>query len=1388
MTDELFALVNGQEIGRIRRDRRDRLTFAYADAWRRSRSAFPMSLSMPLAVREHAHAPIDAFFWGLLPDNDRVLDRWAKKFQVSARNAFALISQVGEDCAGAVQFVRPDRLDLLAGDAPGSVDWLDEAGVADRLRALREDQAAWRAPGDTGQFSLAGAQPKTALLLDSGRWGVPSGRTPTTHILKPPTGEFDGHAENEHFCLNLARALGIPAAASHVGRFMDEVAIVVERYDRAWDAGSVTRIHQEDICQALAISPTDKYENEGGPGVRQIADLLRTYSTAPEDDLATFVNALIFNWLIGGTDAHAKNYSVLIGAGGAARLAPLYDVASALVYDQLDYRKLKLAMKIGGEYRLRDIGPRQWAKLAAEVKLPSEQIIAQVDHLAAGVPDYAADVARKAKEEGLVHPVIDRLANVLTNRAKACRTMVKGGGDAGGNGDAASKDIQTPQYLPIQGTYFAHKLTLEGVGEEALTQSLTTARVDMNPHQVDAALFALSSPLSKGALLADEVGLGKTIEASLVIAQRWAERRRRILLIVPASLRKQWSQELLEKFSLPSIILESKTYNDAKKGGANWPFEQQDRIVILSYEFAALKASDIKHCRWDLVVFDEAHRLRNVYRKDGAKRARALRDATEGCFKILLTATPLQNSLMELYGLVSVIDDKFFGDENSFRQQYLGGTGGGNALLFLRKRLEMISKRTLRRQVQQAGLIRYTERYPLTIKFEPKDEEVTLYNNVSRYLQRGDTFAFGDTPNQLVTLVVRKILGSSTFAVAETLNKIIERLKRRLPPTSETVSDYDAVDNLAEEYATDETEQDSAPVDAEKLAAEIAELEEYRALALKIGSNAKGLELVKALPKALDEIASKGGNRKAVIFTESVRTQTYLAELLAANGYDGQVVRLNGQNNDSDSRAIYEDWKARHAGSDAISGSRSADMKAAIVEAFRDRRSILIATESGAEGINLQFCSLVVNFDLPWNPQRVEQRIGRCHRYGQKIDVAVVNFLNLKNHAEQRVFELLDSKFNLFKGVFGASDEVLGAIEGGVDIEKRILAIVQNSRDEAEINRAFDQLQLDLQEKIDAEILDARKRLLENVDERVIQNLKARQNEIQQHISEFDQRLLLLARAELPEARFHADHRRRFDYRGITYTTEWPLADERGWQFFRLQEGSLAIDLVERAKARRHEQPANLRFVLSAYAGGKLADVERLRGFSGWARIAKLKIETRSVNREHLIVAVKPTVDTTEIHPDTLERLLQVPALDLGTPAEPVPEPALAALEQIRFGQLMDEAEHENADWLDEESAKLDSYADDLERSFDAEIKALEADIKQSKKAVRGANLSLEEKLAEKRRIAGVEAQRDKMKAEFFDRRSRIRAEVEEMLDRIQENLKMKPVLTPLIAFRWEVQ
>lgn len=425
MTNQLIVLLDGREVGTVHY-RDSRLSFTYSETWRNDPHAYPLSLSMPLGSATHGHARIEAYLWGLLPDNDRVLQNWGRRFQVSPKNVFRLITHVGEDCAGAVQFVTPERLNtLIAKPAAREVQWLTEENVAERLRSLRADHSAWRAASDTGQFSLAGAQPKTALLFERRRWGVPSGRIPTTHILKPPTGEWDGHAENEHFSLRLARALSLIVPNSNILRFQDEIAIVVERYDRAHAGNRWVRIHQEDMCQALGLHPTRKYESDGGPGVQKIVALLREQSSSPEEDVQSFLDAIAFNWLIAGTDAHAKNYSLLLGQNGAVRLAPLYDLASILPYPSVDLSRVKLAMKIGGEYRLRNIGLRHWQKLAAELRVDDAKLIERIRAMAQALPDQATTIQGQIKDEGLSHVTVTRLCTRLKTRAMACQKLLQ---------------------------------------------------------------------------------------------------------------------------------------------------------------------------------------------------------------------------------------------------------------------------------------------------------------------------------------------------------------------------------------------------------------------------------------------------------------------------------------------------------------------------------------------------------------------------------------------------------------------------------------------------------------------------------------------------------------------------------------------------------------------------------------------------------------------------------------------------------------------------------------------------------------------------------------------------------------------------------------------------
>ena len=420
---------------------------------------------------------------------------------------------------------------------------------------------------------------------------------------------------------------------------------------------------------------------------------------------------------------------------------------------------------------------------------------------------------------------------------------------------------------------YAHELSKRRsvADAEKLAGALLDAQVDLNPHQVEAALFAFKSPLSKGAILADEVGLGKTIEAGLVVAQKWTEGRRRMLVITPANLRKQWSQEVEEKFFLPTVILEARNYNKMKKDSVRRPFEQK-ALVICSYQFAARHADEVMVIPWDLVIIDEAHRLRNVYRPDN-RIGRTLKGALANVPKVLLTATPLQNSLMELYGLVSLIDDYAFGDAKSFRAQY--ARLGDAAFDELKGRLKPVCHRTLRRQVVE--YVRYTNRIPITQEFVPTQQEQALYDMVSDYLRRPALQALPSSQRTLMTLIMRKLLASSTFAIAGALDSLARKLERQLRDDKdlwekleeEIAEDYEEFDESAEEWPEEEeSPQLLRDADIANIQSEITDLRNFRDLAVSISQNAKGQALLSALRVGFAKAIELGGTDKAMIFTE----------------------------------------------------------------------------------------------------------------------------------------------------------------------------------------------------------------------------------------------------------------------------------------------------------------------------------------------------------------------------------------------------------------------------------------------------------------------------------------------------------------------------------------
>ncbi len=424
MSDNLVVILGDTVAGTLARLTNGRLRFDYEDVYRGHPNATPLSVSMPTAVRSHSDAAIGPWLWGLLPDNQAVLERWARDFHASASSPFSLLATpIGHDCAGAVRFAAPEHLEgMLA--TPGTVTWLTDEEVALRLAELRQDATAWLGGQFTGQFSLAGAQAKTALLYEDGRWGVPAGSAATSHILKPAVAGVDDHDLNEHLSLNAAGRAGLVVARTRVERFGGESAIVVDRYDRLRADDRLVRIHQEDIAQALGVHPGRKYQNEGGPGPREVARLLRDVMPPSVADEAVwrFFDALAWNWLIGATDAHAKNYSLLL-AGPNVRLAPLYDVASALPYGAHE-RKLRFAMKIGGDYHVYPYR-NTWKAAAQDLGVDPAAALDRLLELADRAPQAVAEAAATPEVVALDRPLPARLVDLVSERAKRCVAILQ---------------------------------------------------------------------------------------------------------------------------------------------------------------------------------------------------------------------------------------------------------------------------------------------------------------------------------------------------------------------------------------------------------------------------------------------------------------------------------------------------------------------------------------------------------------------------------------------------------------------------------------------------------------------------------------------------------------------------------------------------------------------------------------------------------------------------------------------------------------------------------------------------------------------------------------------------------------------------------------------------
>ena len=953
--------------------------------------------------------------------------------------------------------------------------------------------------------------------------------------------------------------------------------------------------------------------------------------------------------------------------------------------------------------------------------------------------------------------------------------------------------------------YFAYELTKRCASDsmEKLAASLADAQVDLNPHQVEAALFAFRSPLSRGAILADEVGLGKTIEAGILLSQRWAERKRKILVIVPASLRKQWHQELSEKFFLPSVILETKTFNEQIRQGNLNPFDRSE-IVICSYQFARSKEPYIRQVAWNLAVIDEAHRLRNVY-KPSNKIGNAIKGALAPYDKLLLTATPLQNSLLELFGLVSIIDEHIFGDIKSFRSQF-SRLDTESDFQSLRERLKPICQRTLRRQVLE--YIPFTNRIALVEEFIPSEAEQKLYNLVSDYLQRQRLYALPASQRQLMTLILRRLLASSTFAIAGTLEGLATKLEKAtnaykpvVEAPEEVAQTFESFDEMQDEWEEEEEEEETAkkpeervftPQEVEQMTAEIQSLRLFADLANSIAKNSKGERLQTALKRGLAEAKKKGGAEKAIIFTESTRTQEYVRSILESlPHYRGKVVLFNGSNNDAKSKEIYQNWLKKHEGTDRISGSKSADMRAALVDYFRDEAIIMVATEAAAEGINLQFCSLVINYDLPWNPQRIEQRIGRCHRYGQKHDVVVVNFLNKKNAADQRVYQLLDEKFKLFSGVFGASDEVLGSVGSGIDFEKRIADIYQTCRTEEQIQFNFDQLQQELEQQIDERIKQTREKLLENFDEEVHEKLRVNLRESSEVLNKYDNWLWQLTRFYLqPYAKFD-DGQNGFTLINNPFPDEpihpGPYRSGKNIDDANLYRMGhpLAQTIIEQCKAFMPDSQA-LAFDYS-HSGKKISILEPFVGKSGFMRVICHTVSALEI--EDFILLSGACDDGTPVDAEQCRRFFSLAASQQISGCSCVPKHLDTQMDeglQRQQNEVLAKLTERNANFFENELDKLDRWSDDLKVGIEQELKELDRQIREARRSAQIA-VALAEKLAIQKHVRELESHRNRKRRELFDAQDRVDKQREQLIETIEQKLHQDCKAAPVFTMRWSI-
>lgn len=855
---------------------------------------------------------------------------------------------------------------------------------------------------------------------------------------------------------------------------------------------------------------------------------------------------------------------------------------------------------------------------------------------------------------------------------------------------------------------------------DRISMTLFNSKIKLTPHQIDAALFAFKSPINKEVLLADEVGLGKTIEAGIIIAQLRLEKKANILIVAPASLIRQWNSELYDKFSLESQIMDRKMFNNYIRKGYSNPFDVYKGITICSYQFASSNSELIHNSNFEMVIIDEAHKLRNYYTEKSII-ANNIKFATENFKKVLLTATPIQNSIMDLYGLTSFIDDNIFGDKTIFRYNYVKNFNLEKDEL--RKRLKNYMHRTLRSQVTQ--YIKYTKRIAETFYFVQNPDEQELYTMLQDIIVNPEQhpYIIPGKHKHLLLLIMSKLMGSSIYALKGTLEIILKRLNELKKGEDLDLTEYLKNQELVDEIEDDELmnpessdDKLSEQIDFEMLTNEIKYVRTMILKADSIKKESKYDALLNSLNFSFSHLKEIGANEKVLIFTESRRTQDFLYETLKNDGYDG-VLLYNGSNNDEESKKIYNEWINRPENAEKRTNNKDLNMRSAILDEFKNNGTILISTEAGSEGLNLQFCSLVINYDLPWNPQRVEQRIGRCHRFGQKFDVTVINFINSSNKVEQRIYELLSQKFLLFDEVFGASDEVLGKINNVENLEYAIANIYQNCRTTEEIDDAFDKIQEQFGDEIKSSIDKTKKDIIDNFEEDIqkyfedtIQTAEVKINYLESIFWNLT-KIVLKEYAEFNDQEYIINVKNLDNYNGI-YKLSSRNEDNKYIDYnFNTKLGNYVLNTARNIL----EDKGEIIFNISDYKYN-LREVENLKNKSGLIKLCSYNI--KSFDDENYLFFSGRLDDGTYLSDDVIQKMFRVNTqeqyIDINIDNKLNNEVEKDI--KIYSNKIFNESSEKNNEYLNDEIIKINKWADDKIQAIELEAEQMREQRKELRK------------------------------------------------------------------------